>query len=58
LITTFVAAGTGSVEVDGKTLSGTDAVLPGLSAALVVLPLGCAFVGTIVYLMQEKMRVR
>jgi hypothetical protein len=57
LITILVAAGVGSLEVDGKTLSGTDALLPGFTVALVVLPLGCAFIGTIAYLMHEKMRL-
>ncbi len=58
LVTVLVAAGVGSVEVDGKMLSGTDVLLPGFAAALVALPLGCAFVGTIAYLMREKMRIR
>ena len=57
LITILVAAGVGSVKVGEETVSGTDAVLPGLGAALITVPLGCMFIGTIAYLMHEKLKV-
>lgn len=57
-IALLLVGGVGSIEVDGKAISGVDAAISWLLGTLVVLPLGCSFVGTIAYVMHEKMKIR
>ena len=57
IATGLVAAGIGSVEVNGKPFAGRDAIIPGVVAALSILPVS-AFTGTIAYVLHEKLGIR
>ena len=58
IVTILAVLGLTSVEINGERITGVDALLPGLGTSFLFVPFLCLFVGSLAYVVEEKVRTR